>query len=227
MINHFEYVYFNILVLLGPFLLSFDRKVRFVRQWPKVFLAVAAAAVPFLVWDILVTGRHWWFNSDFLIGIYLFDVPLEEWLFFITVPFASLFIWEVLRYYYPGGQNRYSKKFYFFALIFLAGGIIALWAGKEYTAITGIAFAGVMLSDRLLKTHVLLHRNIVGYLLILMLLMAIFNGYLTARPVVLYQPLYQLNWRLLTIPIEDFFYGYTLILLATLIYEKLRYEPKK
>ena len=49
--------------------------------------------------------------------------------------------------------------------------------------------------------------------------MLIFNGYLTWRPVVLYSEAYQLNIRIFTIPIEDFGYGYALILLCTILYE--------
>lgn len=51
--------------------------------------------------------------------------------------------------------------------------------------------------------------------------MLIFNGYLTARPVVMYDAAYQLDWRVGTIPIEDFIYGYALIVSVIVVYEKL------
>ena len=53
-------------------------------------------------------------------------------------------------------------------------------------------------------------------------LILVFNGYLTARPIVLYGEAYQSGYRILTIPIEDFGYGFTLMLFNTLLYEKLK-----
>jgi lycopene cyclase domain-containing protein len=52
--------------------------------------------------------------------------------------------------------------------------------------------------------------------------MLVFNGYLTWRPVVLYGEAYQLGLRIYTIPIEDFGYGYALILLCRILYEFLK-----
>ncbi|MEM1010483.1 MAG: lycopene cyclase domain-containing protein, partial [Myxococcota bacterium] len=47
----------------------------------------------------------------------------------------------------------------------------------------------------------------------------VFNGYLTARPVVLYGRSYQLDLRLWTIPIEDFIYGFSLVTWNTTLLE--------
>jgi lycopene cyclase domain-containing protein len=48
----------------------------------------------------------------------------------------------------------------------------------------------------------------------------IFNGLLTAIPVVIYNRSENLGVRLFTIPLEDVFYGMLLILINTLIYQK-------
>jgi hypothetical protein len=40
--------------------------------------------------------------------------------------------------------------------------------------------------------------------------------------VVLYGEAYQLGWRVITIPVEDFGYGFSLIFLCTVIYEALK-----
>ena len=65
-----------------------------------------------------------------------------------------------------------------------------------------------------LKTYV--------YLAIVSVLILIFNGYLTTRPVVLYGEAYKIGYRILTIPVEDFGYGFTLMLFNAMLYEKLR-----
>ena len=47
----------------------------------------------YIIWDILFTYLGvWGFNNKYLIGYNIFNLPLEEWLFFICIPYASLFI---------------------------------------------------------------------------------------------------------------------------------------
>jgi lycopene cyclase domain-containing protein len=50
------------------------------------------------VWDIAVTARgHWVFNPHYVLGIELFGLPLEEWLFFVIIAFVSVFTYEAVR----------------------------------------------------------------------------------------------------------------------------------
>lgn len=217
-----EYIFFNLLVLAGPLFFSFDARVRYVRHWPAALLAAAVLLVPFVIWDSLVTGRHWWFNQRYTSGTFLGVLPLGEWLFFLSVPFASLFIWEILRSYRPARHSpRHSGRF---GWIWLGLPIAALllWLGKEYTALVIFAFVLMAQADIHFGGRVITMANIWPYFAILFGLMLFFNGYLTARPVVLYDPQYQLDWRLITIPAEDFLYGYSLILGCTSLFEKLR-----
>jgi lycopene cyclase domain-containing protein len=47
------------------------------------------------------------------------------------------------------------------------------------------------------------------------------NGYLTARPIVHYGAPYFLGIRLVTIPVEDFFYGFAMLGLVLVLWEWL------
>lgn len=219
---HLEYILFNLLVLIGPVSLSFEAKIRYVRRWPAALCAAALMMIPFAIWDALVTGRHWWFNPRYTAGTFIGSLPLGEWLFFITVPFASLFVWEVLSYYRVIHRPYPSKGI---AAWLWLGLIPALWAasaGKEYTALALLALVLIAQADRHLGGHIIERFQLWPYLAILALLMLLFNGYLTARPIVLYDPAFQLNCRIITIPLEDFIYGYSLILGCTSIYVKIR-----
>ncbi len=218
--ERFEYVIFNLLVVIGPLSLSFDRRLRFVRQWPRALLSTLTAALPFITWDWLVTGRHWWFNPQYTAGTYIGPLPLGEWLFFLTVPFASLFVWEVLKSYFPDAGVR-GRRIYLIAPVLLLLAVVAWLAGREYTGLALGALSLIISLDDFSGSRVLTRGNAVRYALIIGLLMMICNGYLTARPVVLYDPAYQLDLRLITIPVEDFFYGYGLVLLTTLVHERL------
>jgi len=221
-LSHLEYLLFNLLVAAGPVALSFEPKVRFLRRWPAALLAALVMLAPFALWDSLVTGRHWWFNPRFTAGTFIGALPAGEWLFFITVPFSSLFVWEVLRFYrlHKHADSGRRPPLWLWAALPLAG--LLLWLGKEYTALVIAAFALTAWADLRFGGRVLARANLWPYAALLAGLMLIFNGYLTARPVVLYDPAYQLDWRVGTIPIEDFLYGYSLLLGCTSLFEKFR-----
>ena len=91
--QNYEYLLFNVIVLLVPVIMSFEKRIRFVQHWQTAFMALGIVALPYLIWDILVTGRHWWFNEQYTLDVAILGLPLGEWLFFISVPFSCLFIW--------------------------------------------------------------------------------------------------------------------------------------
>ncbi|NNJ52496.1 MAG: lycopene cyclase domain-containing protein, partial [Ignavibacteriaceae bacterium] len=59
------------------------------------------------------------------------------------------------------------------------------------------------------------------YLLLIVIFTLIFNGFLTWRPVVTYGVEYQLDFRIITIPVEDFFYGISLLWMNTSLFKFL------
>jgi len=217
-----EYLIFNLIVISGPLSLSFDRRVHFIDKWNNVFKAILISLVVFVAWDTIVTGRHWWFSDQYTLGFNIVRLPIEEWLFFITIPYASLFIWEVFAAYF---KNRELKRLQAVRSILYFGiplGIVLFFMGKEYTGLVLIALGLVALLDWKLKMKLFTQIRTIQYLAISALAMLIFNGYLTWRPVVMYSEAYQLNARIFTIPIEDFGFGYALILLCTILYEKFK-----
>ncbi len=217
----YTYLLFNAAVVAGPVVFSFDRKVRYVSRWSTALLASAGGMVPYILWDIRVTGTHWWFNVNYVTGITLFGLPVEEWLFFLAVPFACLFIWAIFKEKTP--DFRLSVAPVIYGMTGVAGlvGIWILFTGPQYTAYVLIALGLVSGLDWLVGTRLLARQNTYRYLAIVTGLMLLFNGILTALPVVFYGESYHLGIRIITIPVEDFFYGYGLILLTTIFYELL------
>jgi lycopene cyclase domain-containing protein len=218
-----EYLLLNVLIVAGPLIMSFERQIHFVDKWRYAWPAIILVAIPYLIWDALVTGAHWWFNEKYTLDFRLAGLPVEEWLFFFTVPFAALFIWEVIEFYCPHDRRLPALKRLRYALYPLQlYGLIFFMNGKEYTGLMLIFLGTAIIADRVLKTNLLLRTNFLIYLAALVGAILICNGYLTARPVVLYGEAYQLGWRVGTIPIEDFGYGISLVFLTTILYEKLQ-----
>ncbi len=224
------YLLINVLVILPPLLLSFDRKVAFYQRWKQLWPAIIAMLIPFVLWDIWFTGRGiWGFNEAYLMGITLINLPIEEWLFFITIPYASIFVYDCVKIYFPAwiwrGRGRIIGLVLAFALLVIA----ALNVERLYTSITFASLATALIVLNRLKAPYL-GRFFASYVIVLVPFFIV-NGILTGsglqEQVVWYNDAYNLGIRLWTIPIEDTFYGMLLILGGVAIYEGLNSRSSK
>jgi len=218
----YEYLIFNLLVISGPLLFGFFRSFYFVDKWLPAAGSIILVGIPYIIWDALVTGRHWTFNASYVTGTYISGLPVEEWLFFITVPFACLFSWEMITLYARDRTFEGMRRLRPYLYLLPAAGVLIFSRGLEYTGLVLIFIGIAVFADQFLRTDLLLSRRFYIYLGLIVFFTLVFNGYLTARPVVLYGETYQLGWRIITIPVEDFGYGIALLFLNTSIFIKLR-----
>ncbi len=222
-----HYTYFLILAasLAGPLALSFDEKVGFYKKWKYVFPAMIIPALLYIVWDIYFTSKGvWHFNEQYVTGIKLANLPLEEVLFFFIVPYCCVFIYECIRNYFPLLKNRKGADFFLqiLAEILLTIGII--FYDKYYTSWTFI-FNAAFIAVIYLFRNFFKHFDAVSFLVsyaICIIPFLIVNGFLTAIPVVIYNDVENLGMRIYTIPFEDTFYGMLLVLMNIVLYEKLK-----
>jgi len=186
-----------------------------------MLIAIVIPAIPFLLWDVVVTGTHWNFNPEYVSGIKIINLPIEEILFFITVPFACLFTWEMIRRRRAEEKALDLKWVRIFLYLTLPAGIYFFAIGKQYTGLTLSFLFLANLLDQFLQTNLLFDKRFYFYLLLIVIFTMIFNGFLTWRPVVTYGVEYQLDFRIITIPIEDFFYGIALLFMNTSLHSYL------
>lgn len=214
-----EYLLFDLLILAGPLTLSLMPRHGFASRARSLALATIAVAVPFVIWDSLVTGSHWWFDERYTVGIELFGLPVEEVLFFIAVPYACAFSWETL----VGGANaraKLSEWLYLFpALSLVAGAALLAFGGPGYTGLTLLALGGAGLLDHMLGTGLFRMPRYWAFGGLVSGFTGVFNSYLTWRPVVHYGEAHQLGFRVGTIPIEDFGYGLALCTATVAVYQ--------
>jgi lycopene cyclase domain-containing protein len=216
------YLYLNIFTILFPLLLSFDKKVAFYRNWPALLPAILVNAALFIVWDVQFTKNGiWGFNEEYLTGIYLFNLPLEEVLFFITVPYACVFIYDVLNAYIARDLLQPYVKTIALGLMVVLPAIAVFNMAKWYTSITFMLLAILHLVHLRYFGTRYLGRFYLAYLVHLLPFLIV-NGVLTYLPVVWYNDNYNLGLRLVSIPIEDTMYSMLMLLLTISVYEGLR-----
>lgn len=213
------YLLLNILTF-GTFLLSFDKKVHFYTYFKFISLGIAVNMLLFIPWDIWFTHKAYWgFNSTYLIGLNIFNLPLEEWLFFITVPFSCVFIHYVLKAYFSNPiKLKFTKSFwkYFSFVIFIIG---FLSYKQMYTFVTfSITALVVYVLNK--KYSNFMNQFMFTYIVALIpfvMVNGVLTGSITTEPIVWYNNEENFGIRFLTIPIEDFVYNLLLLIIPTFI----------
>ena len=96
------YLLIDTLVFLGPLTRSFEPRIAYYSKWKRMLLATFLMMSIMIPWDVFFALEGYWgFNSDYLVDIYIGILPIEEVLFFVVVPFASYFIYEVMQLFFP------------------------------------------------------------------------------------------------------------------------------
>lgn len=211
------YLLLNILTF-GTFLLSFDKKVHFYSYFKFLSIGITINMLLFIPWDIWFTHKSYWgFNPTYLIGLDIFNLPIEEWLFFITVPFSCVFIHYVLKAYFKNPiQLKFSKSFwkYISIIIFIIG---ILSYKKMYTFVT-LPIAAIVIYYINKKYPDFTQQFTFTYIIALIpfiIVNGILTGGITPEPIVWYNDEENFGIRFLTIPIEDFIYNLLLLVIPT------------
>jgi lycopene cyclase domain-containing protein len=217
------YLWVDILVILLPLLGSFESRVCYYRRWGPLFGSILLVMVPFILWDILFTASGaWHFNSQYSGKVTLMGLPLAEWLFFICIPYACLYIYEWVRYVRDEQLRplRKGSALYWFHAVLAASCLIIAFVlyEKSYTSVV-FGLAGVLLFVINIVRPVYMSRFWIAYLFTLIPFFIV-NGYLTAKPIVLYNDQENLGVRLYTIPVEDLFYTFLMLMPIIMIYEQ-------
>ncbi|MGD9939850.1 MAG: lycopene cyclase domain-containing protein [Clostridia bacterium] len=208
------YVLLNLIVVAFPLVLSFDRKVAFYRQWPAAFASIALVVLVFGVWDVWMTARGVWsFNPEYAGTLKILGLPPGEWLFFICVPYACIFILACVRGYIKDKALNFPRWGWLASASAFAVAAL-LFTGKTYTFTVLLSVAIALAGAAWLIPDTLKSRNFWLAMLITYLPFIVANGILTSWPVVLYDDVQNLGIRIGTIPLEDFFFSFSMLLLA-------------
>jgi lycopene cyclase domain-containing protein len=222
------YFYLHALTFIPVFALSFDRNVHYYKKWKPLLPAIAIMAAIFVAWDVFFTAWGvWGFNKAYFAGLKVLHLPVEEWLFFFTVPFACVFIYECLNFYVKKDLLAPLEKGITLALIvlFLAVGFVH-W-GRQYTSTTFLLSGFFLLYHYLFLDGSYRSRFYLAYLVSLLpflLVNGVLTGGYTAQPIVIYNPEEYLGLRITSVPVDDAVYGFLLLFGVVTLFERWRKE---
>lgn len=225
--QNYYYIALDICSFLIPFLFSFEKKwMNFIRFWKPFFSAIILVGLFFIIWDIYFAFENvWGFNNEYLIGIRWFKLPLEEWLFFLLIPYASNFIHYSLEYFFP--KLKLSKNItqsITIVLFVVSLGVFTWNLDKIYTAASFGLFALLMLFQMLFQWKYA-RRFYLSFIVIYIpffFVNSALTGSYSDNPVVFYNDTENLGIWIGTMPLEDSFYCFSMLYGSVLVFEFLR-----
>jgi lycopene cyclase domain-containing protein len=221
--NQFTYLFLIFLTIAGPIALSFDKKVAFYKTFKLFLLSAGITSLLYILWDIIFTINNIWeFNDSYILKYKFVHLPIEEYLFFIVVPYASLFVYECIKIYFPNlkiGGTLPWKIIVVFSIV-----IIITNASKLYTVVT-FGLLGLILIIAIAKKYTLfqsISNHLFAAWVVCLLPMSYVNGVLTGKPILIYNDAENCKMRIGTIPLEDFFYHLLYMVIMIFIYEYIK-----
>lgn len=217
----YTYLFVILFSIVPTFLFSLTPWYRFRDHWYSFFLGNIPIAILYLLFDSYYTSLGvWGFDSRYTIGIFAGNMPIEEVLFFICIPYACLFTYYCFRKYVftylPSGNAKLwliSGILYLTLAIYFYNRIYTLFAFSTSALASFVAY-------RFRRVDFL---HFYAYYAVIFLPFMFVNGILTGsfldRVVVFYDDLENLGFRILTIPFDDTFYGLALLLFNILWFE--------
>ena len=228
----YYYLALDIFSFLVPFLFSFERKrMHFIQHWKSYFLAIISVGGFFILWDIYFTYQNvWGFNDDYLIGFRLIGMPIEEYLFFLLIPYSSVFIHYALEYFLP--KFILSKKLtqIITIVLFIVASLVAIIYSDRIYTLCSFGLFGLLMLFQLKYQWKYLQRFYVSFIIIYIPFFFVNNaltGAYSEKPVVYYDDLENLGIRVGTMPLEDTFYCFTLLYSIVVLFEFLKARNKK
>ncbi len=221
----YTYLLINFFTVIFPVALSFERRVHFRQYWKYLLPATIITAAAFIAWDHYFTKWGVWrFNPDYILGISIAGLPVEEWMFFFTIPYACVFSYAVFNYYISGDiPARYMKLINALLIPLLL--VTAFYNFDKAYTFSACFFCAMYLSFLVYKKAEFLGKFYISYAGSYIMFLLV-NGILTALPVVIYNDHENLGIRIYTIPVEDSAYGMLMLVMNVSIME-FRYRRQQ
>jgi lycopene cyclase domain-containing protein len=219
------YLLINVCAVIVPLIFSFHKKINFYKKYGAAIPALLFTAILFIAWDIVFTAQGiWGFNHDYITGIYWFNLPMEEVLFFVCIPYACMFTYYSLGLFYNFSWGEHKVRIFCIITALLLLIIAGLCVDKAYTFTAFSSTAMLLLLFKFVFKVKWLSRLFSIYPVLLIpffIVNGMLTGAVTADPVVWYNDSQNIGLRIYTIPVEDVVYGFELIMVNIFFFESL------
>lgn len=208
--------------ILVPAAFSFNRRIGYLRRFPALAAGIGITAILLIAADALFAYLGvWGFNSRYVGSVRWLYLPLEEWLFFLVIPYASVFIYASIKNLLPNLQFGKWVHYLSLSVAILCLTIALMNQQRLYT------FWVCLIAAVILFFHARLRKEWMGYfwlayfihLIPFLAVNGLLTGMATDEPVVWYSPEAHLGIRLITIPVEDTVYALILLLMPVTLME--------
>lgn len=217
--------YFLILVLLaGVTLFLFIKKsVVLITEFKYMLPAIIFSGAVFVMLNIrFLESGIISYNANYLIGNYIFNFPLEEWLFLLVISLFSFSVYILVNVKFAS----FDKPGFFqsFSVVLLLALAFEAWSSRQklvpfFIFFLLVIYFGYTLFRRRFKTH--LTKFYISYVLVVIPFFLI-RIILNTLPVILYNNEHTLGVRLINMPVEEFGTLFLLMLINITIFEYLR-----
>lgn len=219
LIMNYTYLLIDTALLLIPVILFYLSKQAFVKAGKFMFLAVMITVFVFSVpTEYLTQMKVIVFNTPYLTGMILWQLPVEELLFSFAMPLAGLAIYIFLNNRFP--DNKLEKYSLALSNILMGICIAILYFGYHnlYTLITFLILLIFILYVEYVNKIRFMYRFYRAWLVSLIPFYAV-SGTINTLPVLQYNEKETLIFDLLNIPFETPFYFMGMLLLTVYLFE--------
>ena len=214
------YLLIIVVTLLVPVALSFDKAIHFRRKWRYAAWSIGFVSALFLAWDMaFVQLGIWSFSKEYTLGPNILGMPIEEFLYFLALPYLALFIYEALLAHFPRWSFRSVTVSISWILLVACVFVVLQYFSKLYTSITAALIIFTVLNQiTITKAGYRSHLYIAWILCCLPLLLI--NGLMCNLPIIEYNEEHLTGLKLANIPVENFFYLLLYMMWSIALFEK-------
>ena len=226
MLQSSTYLLVNFFMVIICFSASFNKKIQFYKHFGTFLLSSTIVAVPFIVCDIWFTDMDVWrFNTDYTIGVIIAGLPIEEWLFFYSIPFAFVFTYYGLDRFFDLSWTHVFNNVIVFVTTIVCVVTVLLYYDRLYTFT-----AAVITLVTMAYLHFIAKKEWIGqaFFVFVILMIGFFavNGLLTVTgtgaSMVNYNREHLLDIRMFNIPVEAVVYGFSQFMLNIYFFDLLK-----
>ena len=202
-----------LLITLFPF---FPERFYFFKKWWK---SILAGSFFFILWDFIFSKLGiWGFNEQYITGDNILGFPVEEICWFPVIGMCSLFVHELISRFEINAIT-WGKGSLLTIFVLMAGFYLANYE-KMYS---GVSAAVVMIAlfacyrSGILAEIGKFSRSFLVILIPMILFDGLLTGMFTKQALVIYNVEEFSGLRIVSIPIEDFIFGYGFLAIIILL----------